>query len=162
MRTLLAKSVRLNHYHTAIVITLVATMVWFILRYASMVQASLERTVFDNNVQLIHRLFQIRQILTHEGEDVCAAFDNPDLFQQASVGGLHTASLDDDNGLPLTWSYDPVAHVLTYHVRSSDYFRADPPQKIMLGFHCQRGKIDMVVSPHQWCREMAFWGCSQW
>jgi len=163
MRTLLAKSVRLSRYHVAIVIILVSLIVWVILRYALMLAASLERTVFYNNVQLIQRMLQLQQILAREDEGVCSVLDNSDLFQRATGGGLRLVPLEaGKDALASNWNYNPVEHVLVYHVRTRDYFRADPPQRIMLKFYCQQDKISMDVSPHEWCREMAFWGCKQW
>ncbi|KTD19899.1 hypothetical protein [Legionella londiniensis] len=161
MKGVLAKSYRLKRYHMVLVIIVIGAIIWLMLRYFAMIEASFERLSFEHNLRLIERLIHIQNIIAQE-KDICRNLRSPDFFIETVGGmGLNPAAEKGKRSVIKKWRYLPKKQVLTYYVQSRDYFHGRK-QEIQIAFICWNNKVYYKVSRHQWCADMRLWGCREW
>lgn len=153
-----------SRYPLGIFILISAILFWVMLRYFAMIQANIESISFYNNIEMMKDLFYFQQILAKSGKNQCEVLDRQDLFKERKSGhGLIVLPLNTNRShFSPKWRYDAKTHELIYQVFGSSYFRSVFGQKIMVHLTCVDGNIDMKFSSHQWCQDMAFWGCRKW
>ena len=156
---MLRRSYQLSRFHLAIVICLLAILVAVFLRYASMVEASLEQVSVQINLLNLQQMTRFQNMLTQQSDPHCSYLNKPDLFTSIGIAGMEVSPVDNRSG---AWQYDPRGHRLTYFVRSKRYFKSDNGQKIDIDLYCKQGLVFFKVSRFQWCQDKRIWGCAAW
>lgn len=150
--SLLKKSYQLRRFHLGLVLIILSILVSTMLRYAAILEASLEQTTLATSMLNITQRIQLHNLM-HPGTEACQALDNPDFF-----AGIASSSSSEHKG---QWYYDAAKHTLYYFVRAQAYFWSSFAQKVKIGLYCKQGLISYEISPFKWCAKKNLFGCEQ-
>lgn len=161
MKTLLAKSYRFNRFHFAVVVIIVALLVWVLERFFAMASAELEKVSFQNNIQFIHQSLMYKQLVKPKN-NTCQLIEHIE-FLEKSIFGYKLKNPDTSQGPKLKkWIFFPETKSLKYQVQNPRFFRSPLGNAISVNYFCKENKVHYKVSSHQWCKKISIWGCLQW
>ncbi len=154
-----SKPYHLTGFRLVVVIIIAALLIGLFLRFAGVIQASMEEISIELNLMSMQQMVRDQNLMSKDQDQQCKYLDNPDLFLFVSNP---MAESTPDKQTPGSWAYDNKSHQLTYFVRSTDYFRSKFGHKIVLDLYCKQGVVVFKKSPFQWCHDKRIWGCGDW
>lgn len=153
------KSYRLSRFHLSVVLCVILLLVGILLRYFDMIQATMEKTTVETNLNDIMRMMHAQNLLSIATDRNCSFLNDPNLFPQAS---RNVSDETGNQGSNRGWEYNEKNHALTYFVRTRTFFSSRVAQKIIIHLYCKKGRVVFKVSPYKWCHKMSLWGCAVW
>ena len=138
------KSYRLSRFHLSVVLCVILLLVGILLRYFDMIQATMEKTTVETNLNDIMRMMHAQNLLSIATDRNCSFLNDPNLFPQAS---RNVSDETGNQGSNRGWEYNEKNHALTYFVRTRTFFSSRVSQKIIIHLYCKKQKEPIKIHP---------------
>ena len=161
MSTKLAKAFRLRRYQMILLIIITVCISSFFFLYVNAIKARTERFVFSVNLDSLKKTLNFNELLSIKGDKPCDYLDKHNIIISNREAKLSlNPSQVQRPFTPDNWQFHN--NRFTYKVNTTRFFFSNVGQKIVVSIQCDNGRVTMKVSPHIWCKEIRFWGCSKW